>query len=134
MVKKNIMIVDDEPDVTYAIKVGLERIDSNYKVVCADSGKQCLQILKNKKSPDLILLDIMMPEMSGWATFHELKRNASWEKIPVVFLTARRDRIAKDVGIRLGDDYIEKPVEITALKERIDKVLNTGRSKKASTK
>lgn len=121
MVKK-IMIVDDNPDIIFSIKSGLEVVEGNYEIIGAQSGEKCLELLETE-TPDLILLDIMMPEMSGWETFDKLKGNASWEKIPVVFLTARTDRIAKNAGGFLGDDYIEKPVAIEDLIKRIDQVL-----------
>jgi CheY-like chemotaxis protein len=120
MVKK-IMIVDDNPDILLSIKNGLE--DSvEYKVIGVESGEKCLEILKTEM-PDLILMDIMMPEMSGWETYDEIKENEAWEKIPIVFLTARTDKIARDAGDFLGEDYIEKPFEIDNLVERIDKIL-----------
>ena len=122
MVKK-IMIVDDNPDIIFSIKSGLEVVEGNYEIIGAESGEKCLELLETE-TPDLILLDIMMPEMSGWETFDKLKGNESWGKIPVVFLTARTDRIAKNAGGFLGDDYIEKPFEITELKRRIDEITN----------
>jgi len=123
MVKK-IMIVDDNPDILFSIKSGLEVVADDYEIIGAESGEKCLELLETE-TPDLILLDIMMPEMSGWETFDKLKGNASWEKkIPVVFLTARTDRIAKNAGGFLGDDYIEKPFEIAELKRRIDEIIN----------
>ena len=121
---KTIMVVDDNPDMTNTVKQGLEKLDSEYSVVCVDSGENCLRWLKENHLPDIILLDIVMPGMSGWGTFERLKENLSWRNIPVFFLTARTDRMAKEAGGFLGDDYIEKPFEITDLKERIDKVLN----------
>ncbi len=122
MVKK-IMIVDDNPDIILSIKSGLEVVAGDYEIIGAESGEKCLELLETE-TPDLILLDIMMPEMSGWETFDKLKGNASWGKIPVVFLTARTDRIAKNAGGFLGDDYIEKPFEIAELKRRIDEITN----------
>ena len=122
MVKK-VMIVDDNPDIILSIKNGLEDSTSNYEVIGADSGKKCLELLETE-TPDLILLDIMMPEMSGWETFDKLKESASWGTIPVVFLTARTDRVARNAGGFLGEDYIEKPFEIAELKKRIDEVIN----------
>ena len=120
MVKK-IMIVDDNPDIILSIKNGLE--DSvDYKVIGAESGENCLKILETEM-PDLILLDIMMPEMSGWETYDRIKENEAWRKIPLVFLTARTDKIARDAGDFLGEDYIEKPFEIDNIMERIDKIL-----------
>jgi len=64
-----------------------------------------------------------MPKMSGWTVFDTLKENPSWKDIPVVFLTARTDRIAENAGRFLSEDYIEKPVKTEDLKNRIDKVL-----------
>ena len=117
------MVVDDDADNSFTLKVGLEKMNSGYEVATADNGMQCLELLENNRIPDLILLDIMMPEMNGWKVFDRLKENPSWSDIPVVFLTARTDRIAENAGGFLGDDYIEKPYEIEDLKIRIDKIL-----------
>lgn len=116
------MVVDDDVGVIYTIKRGLEGTDE-YEVTTVTSGVECIDLLKNKKIPDLILLDIMMPEMSGWETYKKLKENDKWKNIPIVFLTARTDRIAKDTGGFLGDDYIEKPFKVPELKMRIEKIL-----------
>ena len=122
---KTILVVDDDPGVMYTVKRGLESLDSDYHVVCVESGEKCLEMLEHNQIPDLILLDIMMPDMSGWETRDKIKDNLSWRNIPVVFLTARTDRIAKDAGSFLAEDYIEKPFEISELKQRIDKILKT---------
>ena len=124
---KKIMLVDDEEDQVFGIKKALEdKYGDEYKVIPANNGAECFELLKNNELPDLILLDIMMPEMSGWEVFDKLRDNPSWEKIPIVFLTARTDRIAENAGDFLGDDYIEKPVDAEELKKRIDKVLEKG--------
>jgi len=122
MVKK-ILVVDDNPDVIFSVRSGLEDFTKDYIVVGAESGEKCLELLKTE-APDLILLDIMMPEMSGWKTFDKIRENFSWRTIPIVFLTARTDSVAKNAGGFLGEDYIEKPFEIENLKERIDEILN----------
>ncbi|HEC89204.1 MAG: response regulator [Thermoplasmata archaeon] len=119
---KKILIVDDNPDVIFSVKNGLESISDDYQIIGAESGKKCLELLK-EETPDLILLDIMMPDMSGWKTFDKIKENEAWRDIPIVFLTARTDPVAKNAGGFLGEDYIEKPFEISDLKERIDKIL-----------
>jgi CheY-like chemotaxis protein len=125
MVKK-IMIVDDNADVILSLKYGLEDAAKNeYQVIGAESGKQCLALLQRNQIPDLILLDIMMPEMSGWETFDKIKQNDAWREIPVVFLTARTDKIARNAGKFLGDDFIEKPFEITDIKDRLIKILGS---------
>ena len=122
MVKK-LLVVDDNPDVIFSVRNGLEKFKKDYTIIGAESGKECLELLEIN-IPDLILLDIMMPELSGWKTFDLIKGNDSWKNIPIVFLTARTDNVAKNAGGFLGEDYIEKPFEIKDLKERIDKILS----------
>ena len=118
-----IWVVDDDPGVTYTVKYGLEKLDPNYKIVTLSSGKECLKLLENNQIPDLILLDIMMPEMSGWTTLQKIREDLTSDELPVIFLSARKDHTAKDAGGFLGEDYIEKPVKIPDLKQRIDKIL-----------
>jgi len=120
---KKIMIVDDEPGVIYTVKHGLEGMDSDYEILPVENGKKCLEILEKGELPDLLLLDIMMPGMSGWEVQQQIREKIPEEKLPIVFLTARTDRIAKNAGSFLGKDYIEKPFKIPELKERIDKIL-----------
>ena len=121
--KKKIMIVDDEKGVIFTVKVGLDDLNAGYDIIGVNSGEECFHTLKRGEIPDLILLDIMMPEMDGWDVFDKLKDSSSWRDIPVVFLTARVDDVAKNAGKFLAVDYIEKPFEIGDLKRRIDKVL-----------
>jgi DNA-binding response OmpR family regulator len=119
---KKILVVDDNPDIIVAVKNGLESISGDYEVVGAENGMECLEMLKTD-NPDLVLLDIMMPEMSGWETFDKIKGNKNFGNIPVIFLTARTDNVAKKAGGFLGDDYIEKPFKIDELKNRIEQIL-----------
>lgn len=120
---KKVMIVDDDSGVVFTVKRGMEGADNEYEITTATSGQECLQLLEDDQIPDLILLDIMMPDISGWEVYKKLKDNDLWKNIPVVFLTARTDHIAKDAGGFLGDDYIEKPFKVPELKERIEKIL-----------
>lgn len=119
------MLVDDEEDQVFGIQTALEKTyGDEYKIIPASSGEECFELLKDEDSiPDLILLDIMMPEMSGWEVYDKLRDNPRWSDIPIVFLTARTDRIANNAGEFLGNDYVEKPVEISELRDRIEKVL-----------
>ncbi len=119
---KKIMMVDDNVDLTYVVKKRLEKTKT-YKVISANSGKECIELLKNGKLPDIILLDIMMPEISGWDTFAKLKANEKWSKIPIVFLTAKTDSYSKGYGKVSAHDYIEKPFEFSDLKKRIDNIV-----------
>jgi len=124
--RKKIMVVDDDPDILITIRNIFER--EGYEVFTVDSGKKCYELFKNNEIPDLILLDIMMPGMSGWMLFDRLKENPSWKNIPVVFLTVRTDSFAKKAGNSLCEDYIEKPFDIEDLKKRIDKVMKENNS------
>lgn len=127
---KTILVVDDNPDVINSLKIGLEDTTLEYRILGAEDGQKCLEILNNNIMPDIILLDIMMPHMSGWEVFDRIKKDPSLSTIPIIFLTARTDRIAKNAGNFLGDDYIEKPFDIIDLKKRIEIVF---RNKKSST-
>lgn len=120
---KTILVVDDNPDVINSLKIGLENSMEEYRVLGAENGQKCLELLKETNKPDIILLDIMMPDMSGWEVFDRIKKDPSLNLIPVIFLTARTDRVAKNAGSFLGDDYIEKPFEINDLKRRIEIIL-----------
>ena len=92
------MVVDDDPENNLSLKVGLEELDQSFEVICAESGSQLFKFLNEKEIPDLVLLDIMMPNISGWEVFGKLKKNPEWQKIPVIFLTARSDQMAKNAG------------------------------------
>ena len=123
-------MVDDNPDVITSLKVGLEDVTQGYRILGAENGQKCLEMLKDNIIPDVIILDIMMPQMSGWEVFDQIKKNPSWNTIPVIFLTARTDRVAKNAGGFLGDDFIEKPFEIVDLKKRIEIVFQNKASRK----
>ena len=122
---KKIMLVDDEQDQIFSVKTGFEQeYAKEYEIIIAESGKKCFELLEKKVKPDLILLDIMMPDMDGWEVFDKLRANQSWKNIPIIFLTARSDGLATNAGAMIADDYIEKPIDIKELKTRIDNVLN----------
>ena len=125
---KKIMVVDDDVYHVQTVKQILEGADDPYEVICAGSGIDCLNLLrkielKNEEIPDLILLDIMMPKMSGWETLNKLKENSTWENIPVIFFSGRTDEFAEKTGSFLAVDYIKKPYDVEDLKKKIDKIL-----------
>jgi CheY-like chemotaxis protein len=121
---KKIMLVDDEKDQIFCIKTGFDQEYPNeYEIIGVESGKKCIELLEKNEKPDLILLDIMMPQMDGWEVFDKIRANNSWRKIPIIFLTARSDGLAKSAGSMIAEDYIEKPIDIKELKTRIDNVL-----------
>ena len=123
--KKKIMIVDDEPDIRYTIKDDLEdTYGDECEVITAECGERCFELLKKGEKPDLILLDLMMPGMTGWTVHDRLKAKISpYNDIPIIFLTGATDEDSKEVGGWFGEDYIEKPYELDDLIERIEKVL-----------
>ena len=120
---RNIMVVDDSFETRYTIKDGLEELDKDYQVLCVESGITCFEFLEKNFIPDIIILDIMMPDMDGWKIFKKLYNNEKWKKIPVAFLTAKNDNFSRGFGKILAEAYIEKPFEIKELKGRIEKIL-----------
>ena len=118
---KKIMIVDDEPDILFTVGQMLEI--SGYEVIKAVDGDDCLKKL-NEIRPDLVLLDIMMPGMSGWDVAAKIKENPKWNDIPIVFVTAKGDAMSVGMGNMAAEDYITKPFDIMDLKSRVEKVLS----------
>jgi CheY-like chemotaxis protein len=121
---KTIFIVDDQSDIRYTVKYGLEGLDKNYRVIGVEGGRQCFELLEKQQLPDLILLDIMMPEMNGWEVQRRLKEHLTWRNIPIVFLTAVGDPTSKVIGCLTSKGCIEKPFKISELKKRLDTVLS----------
>jgi len=123
---KKILLVDDDPDFVEGARMVLEK--SDFEVVIASSGKECLERIKEEK-PDLIILDIMMPKKSGFEVCKELKSNIEYNRIPVVMLTALKQKLSRTSysiaeGLELeAEDYLEKPIEPKVLVSRIKKIL-----------
>jgi len=126
--RATILVVDDNKEVLDVVTTGLASLGSGYSFLKADGGKKCLNILKKTK-PDLVLLDIMMPDMDGWDVCVKIKSNKKTENIPVVFLTAKTDVVSKHMGELASSDYIEKPFDIDDLHRRIQAVLKKNKKK-----
>jgi len=122
---KTILVVDDYNDIVVSVKQVLEGPSGQYRVIGVDSGEKCLQVLQGDQLPDLILLDIMMPGMSGWDVAARIKQNDRWRDVPIVFLTAKGDDMSMGIGHLASVDYIVKPFDIFKLKESIDRILHT---------
>ncbi|MEM7759058.1 MAG: hybrid sensor histidine kinase/response regulator [Cyanobacteria bacterium P01_A01_bin.40] len=119
---KAILIVDDAPDNLLMLFSYLE--DKGYRILLAENGETGLQIAKSK-SPDLILLDVLMPDIDGFETCRRLKAEAKTKDIPVIFLTALSEKVNKVQGFKLGGvDYITKPSEQEEVLVRIQTHLN----------
>jgi CheY-like chemotaxis protein len=96
----------------------------NCSTVLVKSGKECLAQLE-QKIPDLILLDIMMPEMDGFQTIKQIKLNKKWSDIPVFAVTAKAMKDDKDIVLKQGfSDYIPKPVNATIVSFKIQKLIS----------
>lgn len=123
---KTIMVVDDNPDIITIVKTILE--GKGYTVLSASSGLELLNMLKNQK-PDLIILDIMMPEMDGLEVLGRLKAVADTATLPVILLTAKVQYEDVLGGYKLGADYyITKPFTSTQLVNGINLLLGEGKS------
>jgi two-component system alkaline phosphatase synthesis response regulator PhoP len=124
---KKILIVDDEPDIIEFLQYNLKR--EGFEVISASDGKQGIQVAEREK-PDLILLDIMMPEIDGVETCRQLRSNKAFDQTPIAFLTARDEDFSQitalDVG---GDDYITKPIKPRVLLSRINALIRRSQSK-----
>lgn len=124
MVEK-ILVVDDEKDIVEFIQYNLET--EGFKVLAAFNGEEALK--KIKKKPDLIVLDIMMPKMSGYEVLKKVRSDERYKSIPVLFLTAKSSESDEIEGLELGaDDYITKPVSIKKLVARIKSNLRMKKS------
>lgn len=122
MKEKKILVVDDEKDLRETIKMMLEAA-GGYKVETASDGKEAVKKAHLVK-PDLVILDIRMPEMDGLQTLKLLKESTATMAIPVVMLTALTDDIFRLKTSQLYDeDYITKPIRADELVARIEKVL-----------
>lgn len=119
---KMIMIVDDEPNTVELVKLILET--EGYETSVAYSGSEALEKIKTKK-PDMILLDIMMPLMDGWAVRTKLSEENETKDIPIIMLTAKAQPIDRMIGqhVVVVADYITKPFGRRELVDRVRAVL-----------
>ena len=115
--KPTILIVDDVPT---NVRILAEALSSVYKIKVAGNGADALEIARREPRPDLILLDVMMPEMDGFEVCRRLKADMRSQKIPVIFATAMNSESDEERGLNLGAvDYITKPFVIPVAKARI---------------
>ncbi|MDO8607675.1 MAG: two-component system response regulator [Phaeospirillum sp.] len=116
--RATILVVDDTPD---NLKLMSGLLKDLYKVKIANSGEKALVIAASDAPPDLILLDIMMPEMDGYEVCKRLKRDRATRDIPVIFLTAKAETQDEEKGLRLGAvDYITKPISPPVVMARVE--------------
>jgi DNA-binding response OmpR family regulator len=116
--KHKILLVDDEPDILEFMEYNLRK--ENYEVSKASNGREAIQKAK-KENPDLIILDIMMPEQDGIETCRQLREIPDFKNTLIAFLTARNEDYSQIAGFDVGaDDYITKPIKPRVLVSRIN--------------
>lgn len=112
-----VLIVDDTEE---NIDILMESLGNEYDITVAMDGETALEILK-EEIPDIILLDIMMPDMDGYEVCRCIKENKKVSEVPIIFLTAMTDIDSKIKGFELGAvDYITKPFEILEVKNKVN--------------
>lgn len=118
---QKILLVDDEPDILEFLSYNLKK--ENFEVFTAENGKAGIEIAM-RENPDLIILDVMMPEMDGIETCSEIRKNPKLKNKLIAFLTARNEDYTQIAGFDAGaDDYIQKPIRPKVLISRVKALL-----------
>lgn len=119
---KRILCIEDEPEMIDLIRLILGR--RGFEVKGANGGVQGLEMIRKEK-PDLILLDLMMPDMDGWEVYQQIKADEKTRGIPVIVVTAKAQSIDKVLGLHIAkvDDYIAKPFQPQDLLASVERVL-----------
>lgn len=118
---KKILIVDDEPNIVMSLEYTFKK--NNFEVFIARDGQEALDILE-KQLPDLIILDVMMPKVDGFATLEEIKKDSRLQHCKVIFLSAKNKQKSIEKGLALGADlYVVKPFSIKKLVEQVNELI-----------
>lgn len=121
-VSRQVVCIEDELEMIDLIRLILGR--KGFEVIGAEGGKQGLETIREIK-PDLVLLDLMMPDMDGWEVYQQIKADDEIRNTPVIVVTAKAQSIDKVLGLHIAkvDDYISKPFSPQELMESVEKVL-----------
>ncbi|MDR0878187.1 MAG: response regulator [Treponema sp.] len=115
--RKKVLLIDDDEIQLSIAKLALQ---GEYDIHTAKSGREAIDYLLLGNVPDLILLDILMPKMDGWATFNRIRAISLLKEVPIIFLTSVTDKVEEKRGLEMGAvDYIRKPYNTSDLLERI---------------
>jgi two-component system phosphate regulon response regulator PhoB len=118
---ERILVVDDEPDLLELVRVNLRQ--AGYEVETAENARVALELMK-RSAPDLVVLDLMLPDVSGTEVCRRMRADADLADTPIIMLTARADEVDRVVGLELGaDDYVTKPFSPRELTLRVRAVL-----------
>lgn len=119
---KRVVCIEDEPEMIDLVRLILGR--KGFNVIGANGGIEGLETVR-RETPDLVLLDLMMPDMDGWEVYQQMKADGVLKDIPVVVVTAKAQSIDKVLGLHIAkvDDYITKPFGPQELLESVEKIL-----------
>ena len=119
---KRVVCIEDEPEMIDLVRLILSR--KGFQVIGAMGGREGLEVIAREK-PDLVLLDLMMPDMDGWEVYQKMKAAEGTRAIPVIVVTAKAQSIDKVLGLHIAkvDDYITKPFGPQELLESVEKVM-----------
>ncbi len=124
-----LLIVEDEPETVSLLETYFQA--QGYQVFTATSGEEALSLAR-EHSPDLIVLDIRLPDINGFEVFRQLRAHRRTREIPVIFLTEKRERESRLTGLEMGaHDYIPKPFSLQELRARIQNILQRSRAEPA---
>ena len=121
-VSKRVVYIEDEPEMVELVQIILGR--AGFEVAGAGNGLDGLQLAR-REPPDLVLLDLMLPDMDGWQVYRELRADESLKHIPVIVITAKSQSIDIVLGLHVADvdDYISKPFSAQELVKRAERVI-----------
>jgi DNA-binding response OmpR family regulator len=120
--KRRVVYIEDEPEMIDLVRLILSR--RGYEIIGANGGREGLDMVR-QQTPDLVLLDLMMPDMDGWDVYQQMKADEHTQNIPVIVITAKAQSIDKVLGLHIAkvDDYISKPFSPQELVDSVEKVM-----------
>ncbi len=125
--KKTVVCIEDEPEMIDLVRLILGR--KGFELIGAMGGREGLETVRRVK-PDLVLLDLMMPDIDGWEVYQQMKADPTLKDIPVIVVTAKAQSIDKVLGLHIAkvDDYVTKPFGPQELLQSVEKVLGMERA------
>jgi len=120
--KRQVVYIEDEPEMIDLVRLILNR--RGYEITGANGGREGLDLVR-QENPELVLLDLMMPDMDGWDVYQQMKADPNTQNIPVIVITAKAQSIDKVLGLHIAkvDDYISKPFSPQELVDSVEKVM-----------
>ena len=131
--KKTVVCIEDEPEMIDLVRLILGR--KGFELIGAMGGREGLETVRRVK-PDLVLLDLMMPDIDGWEVYQQMKADPALKDIPVIVVTAKAQSIDKVLGLHIAkvDDYVTKPFGPQELLQSVEKVLGMERAEEGSNR